>query len=255
MKKLLPVILLATLAAVLYLTLQKDAAGRAPTFADYPAGDARKNAFFDYFAPLVAGQNAEVLQQRGNILEWRDKGGPGWWQRRAFAALANNYFMLDFDPEKDEDWNELLERVDTVPVSLALAQAAKESGWGTSRFAANANNYFGLWCFEPGCGEVPRQRRAGASHEIAAFNSPAESVQSYLRNLNRHRAYAGLRDIRARMRKEGAPLDGIELAAGLGQYSERGQTYVKEIRSMIRFNDLTRFDDCVPDTNENPGSC
>ncbi len=243
MQKALPVALVAAAAAVvLFFSLRES----APAFADYPAGEARKAVFLDYFAPLVAAQNAEILEQREQILEWRDNGVTGWWQSRALAAIAGNYYMEDFDTSADEDWSELLRRVDAVPVSLALAQAATESGWGTSRFATDANNYFGELCFEAGCGLVPENRGSGATYEIASFASPAASVENYLRNLNRHRAYAALRDIRARARAAGERVTGIALAAGLENYSTRGRKYVEELRAMIRVNSLHTYNEAVP---------
>jgi len=116
--------------------------------------------------------------------------------------------------------------VDTIPPSLALAQAANESAWGTSRFARQAHNYYGQWCFEKGCGIVPDRRDANKSHEVAAFDSPRESVARYLHNLN----------------SNSAPVTGIALAAGLGKYSERGADYISELRSMIEFNKLSKYD-------------
>ncbi|NND68171.1 MAG: flagellar biosynthesis protein FlgJ [Halioglobus sp.] len=244
MKQLVLAFALIVFIAAVYWSTQREAVVSAPVFSEIPAGDARKEAFFAYFAPLIAAHNAAILKQREKVLEWREAGGPGWWQGGEFEALTAKYFMQEFDAASEEDWNELLERVDIVPVSLGLAQAAKESGWGTSRFATSANNYFGQWCFEPGCGVVPEKRNAGATHEVANFESPGKSVRSYLQNLNRHRAYARFRDIRAQARTTGGPATGLALAEGLDEYSERGGAYVKELRSMIRYNELDRYDDC-----------
>jgi len=99
--------------------------------------------------------------------------------------------------------------VDTIPPSLALAQAANESAWGTSRFARQAHNYYGQWCFEKGCGIVPDRRDANKSHEVAAFDSPRESVARYLHNLNSNSAYKSLRDIRSRLKAANKPVTGI----------------------------------------------
>ena len=125
-----------------------------------------------------------------------------------------------------------------IPNSLALVQAANESAWGTSRFARDANNYFGQWCFTRGCGLIPANRIEGAHHEVQRFSSPKESVASYLNNLNTHNAYAQLRSIRSNAVKNGEPITGYLLAAGLGKYSERGEAYIEEIRTMIRVNHL-----------------
>lgn len=242
MPKIFIPIIIAAIVAVVIVRELRDTAPPAPAFSDYPAGEARKTAFFDYFAPLVAAENERIRKQRERVLAWRDAGGPGPWQRSAFETLAADYFMADFNPEEKDDWDELLERIDTIPASLPLAQAAKESGWGTSRFATTANNYFGERCFSPGCGVVPQGRPQGATYEFTRFASPAESVRHYLRNLNRHRAYARLRDIRARARDREEPLTGIALTAGLENYSERGHRYLEEIRSLIRFNSLEQYE-------------
>jgi Bax protein len=132
-------------------------------------------------------------------------------------------------------------RVNIIPPAMALAQAAKESGWGTSRFASDGNNYFGQWCYKPGCGLIPKARKTGKSHEVAVFNSAKESVQAYMHNINTHQAYDELRAIRAKLQKTGKPLSGLDLLQGLHAYSERGQIYVKELESMIQFNQLEKF--------------
>jgi Bax protein len=156
--------------------------------------------------------------------------------------MAAYYRINNFDIENDDDWQELLARVNAIPVSLALAQAANESAWGTSRFAREANNFYGQWCFQKGCGLVPARRDKNKTHEVAAFKSPKESVERYIHNLNSHNAYKTLRKIRNRLRTENKLITGIELAEGLLHYSERGKEYIKELQSMIKFNKLTRFD-------------
>jgi Bax protein len=123
-----------------------------------------------------------------------------------------------------------------------MAQSANESAWGTSRFARKGNNFFGQWCFRKGCGLVPKQRDANKTHEVAAFDSPEESVKMYIRNLNSNSAYKSLRDLRAKLRRANKPVTGHALAAGLKHYSERGLEYVKELREMISFNKLARYD-------------
>jgi len=126
--------------------------------------------------------------------------------------------------------------LDQIPESMVLAQAALESAWGTSRFVKGGNNYFGQWCYEAGCGMVPSARQQGANHEVRKFDSARESLHAYFRNINSHRAYRSLRKIRAQKRPAGQPLSGLELLAGLRNYSQRGQDYVDELRKVIRFN-------------------
>jgi Bax protein len=136
----------------------------------------------------------------------------------------------------------LLRRADIVPASLAIAQAANESAWGTSRFAKLGNNFFGQWCFSKGCGIVPKSRDTNKNHEVADFRSPADSVESYMLNLNTHDAYKPLRKIRQSLREEDKAVTGVALSYGLGKYSERGDEYGKEIREMISFNKLAVLD-------------
>ena len=131
-------------------------------------------------------------------------------------------------------------RVDTVPASLVLAQAANESAWGTSRFARRANNFFGVWCFTPGCGITPNRRDAGKTHEVRRYKSVQASVNHYIRMINTNNAYRELREIRAELRDENR-VNGLGLADGLLRYSERGPAYVRELKQMIRYNNLHRY--------------
>jgi Bax protein len=139
----------------------------------------------------------------------------------------------------------LLRRINIIPSSLVLAQAANESAWGTSRFAIEANNYFGQWCYREGCGLVPTERDEGLSHEVKNFNSVVDSVKSYLHMLNSGKAYALLRNLRQQRLEEEKPLTGYELAAGLAKYSERGTAYVASIRSLIVANHLQHYSDAL----------
>lgn len=215
----------------------------APDFSDYEAGTERKQMFFTYFLPLVQERNQEIRLIRQDIEVWsQDPDALGWWDRGEAEDLAEAYGMDSFDTTKTDDWDRLLSRVDIVPPSLALVQAANESAWGTSRFSREGNNFYGQWCFTEGCGMVPGSRDAGKAHEVASFGSAQESVERYIRNLNSHDAYVPLRRIRASLRDSEQPITGVALAAGLGKYSERGDEYIKELKSMIRFNKLTEYD-------------
>lgn len=136
----------------------------------------------------------------------------------------------------------LLRRVDIVPPSLALAQAANESAWGTSRFAREGNNLFGQWCYTPGCGLVPMRRELGGRHEVKRFDWPYDSVASYVHNLNTHPAYRGFRQTRESLQDESQTLSGLALLDGLRSYSERGPEYLTAIRNIIVKNDLQSRD-------------
>lgn len=216
----------------------------APDFSQYEAGPERKQAFFSYFLPIVQQVNQDILATRNELLDLRDKSSLSSSQESYVREVAEAFGLTGFE-FTDADWATLLRRVDVVPPSLALAQAANESAWGTSRFAVEGNNYFGQWCFQPGCGIVPARRDSGKTHEVAEYRSPEVSVENYVRNLNQHNAYRQLREIRARLRRSEEPISGVALAGGLSKYSERGQDYIDELRQMIRFNELGEYDEAL----------
>jgi Bax protein len=206
-----------------------------PDFRQYAAGEERKQAFFDYMTPVIEASNARILALRER-LQTIDPNAISGGDKRWLDALSERYDVVAEDPE--ERIQKLLLRVDVVPVSLALAQAAKESAWGTSRFAREGNNLFGEWCFSKGCGLVPSKRTAGRTHEVRAFKSPGESIDSYLLNLNTHPAYREMRLIRKSLRENDSDILGRKLAQGLARYSERGEIYVTEVQNLIASNDL-----------------
>jgi len=233
----------ALLFAGLLLLLMRLAADDSPDFTLYEAGPERKEAFFSYFLPLIEQRNEELLAIREELQELKARPGAlSFFERLQVRDLAETYEVADFDLADPADWELLIRRIDIVPPSLALAQAANESAWGTSRFAREGNNFYGHWCYVEGCGIVPAQRETDARHEVADFASPEESVERYIHNLNHHPAYQDLRATRAELREEAEPVTGLELVDELTPYSERGEDYVEELRAMIRFNELLEFD-------------
>lgn len=217
-----------------------------PDFASIPDPAERKQLFFEFLQPYIDAQNAKVRSQRQRLLgviEHLHEGLPLERRDRVFLMeLATEYEVEGEDHQADEFLERLLRRVDVIPPSLVLAQAANESAWGTSRFAKEANNFFGQWCYEQGCGLVPNRRRASASHEVKAFNSIEEAVDAYFLNLNTFPSYLDLRLIREELRENARPIDGISLSEGLYSYSERGRAYVRELQSMIHYNELLELD-------------
>jgi uncharacterized FlgJ-related protein len=209
----------------------------------------KKRIFFRSLAPLVLRSNEFILRDRARLEQIRDSWtGPGGLDaedRQWLAELAVAYGVAD-DVEAAVDraaLDELMLRVDIVPVSLALAQCAEESGWGTSRFAAEGNALFGQWSWD-GQGIKPQQQREGmGDYRIAAFETPLQSVMAYMRNLNTHAAYAGLRARRAELRAKGERMSGWELAKALDKYSERGPAYVESLHGIMRVNQLDPADD------------
>jgi len=156
--------------------------------------------------------------------------------------LADEYWVDVDDKSFKQVIGELLIKIDEVPPSLVVAQAINESGWGRSRFAREANNLFGMWCYTPGCGLVPERRRANDKHEVKRYASIQASVYEYLRNINRNKAYVELRALRAEQRQRLQPLSGDYLAQGLRRYSSIGAEYVNRIRNIIRTRELARLD-------------
>jgi Bax protein len=157
-------------------------------------------------------------------------------------GLADEFWVDVDDKSFKQILGELLIKIDEVPPSLVVAQAINESGWGRSRFAREANNLFGMWCYTPGCGLVPERRRANDKHEVKRYASIQDSVDEYLRNINRNKAYSELRTLRAEQRQRLQSLSGEYLAQGLRRYSSIGGEYVNRIRGIIRSRQLDRLD-------------
>ncbi|MDQ8187503.1 glucosaminidase domain-containing protein [Pelagicoccus sp. SDUM812002] len=213
-----------------------------PNFAAITTGNDRKQAFFDFLEPFVAEANGNILEERAAALKleayFERNGRLNGSRMEAFNDQRQIYKLDPVESASSRSFEELLNRVDTIPASLALAQAAIESGWGTSRFARQGNNLFGMWCYEPGCGLVPKRRSPGKTHEVTVYRSPRESFLAYLRNLNTGSAYTALRDIRAAHRENGVEPTGRDLAPGLVRYSQERWTYVDKVRGMISANGL-----------------
>ncbi|MDX8404856.1 MAG: glucosaminidase domain-containing protein [Mariprofundus sp.] len=195
-----------------------------------------KRSFITLMKPIIKQENAQILQNRLLLQQWKSQALLSSSERHALNRMAEAYKVsLQGDPD-GQFWNHMLRRVDIVPLDMVLAQAANESAWGNSRFARQGNNYFGQWCYQAGCGLVPLRRNSGAHHEVKRFASPQLSVRAYLRNLNTSAAYKMLRKLRLLKRRNNEPLDAEFLALGLKGYSERGMAYVKSIRSLVRAN-------------------
>ncbi len=195
-----------------------------------------KNSFFTLMKPVIEAESTRILQIRQQVLRLKSSARLQKQEVVWIHQIATEYHVPFNGKPDSRFWHQLLARVDIVPLEMALAQAANESAWGNSRFARDANNYFGHWCFKKGCGLVPLHRKAGARHEVQRFDSLASSVRAYMKNMNTGRAYQQLRTIRQSMRRQGQTLDAEQLALGLTQYSERGTDYVRIIRSIIRKN-------------------
>jgi Bax protein len=223
-----------------------------PDFSAINDVKTKKRTFFAYLLPLVQQSNQEINSERATFLEvgkrLEDKRPLTAQQTDAIRLLAKKYRVTTDEPLSENAMTSenimalLNRRIDTIPASLALAQAANESAWGTARFAVKGNNYFGLWCWSSNCGLVPNERSEGKTHEVSKFAAPVDGVKYYMQTLNSHPAYKKLRDLRLAARANNTPITGTLLAGGLLSYSERGEAYIEELREMIRFNNLGQFD-------------
>ncbi len=216
-----------------------------PNFAAIDDVNEKKDTFFSFLRPSINIENKRITKERAFLTKLSESGLNSIDSEDAsYAKRLGKLYSLPVPSEGlDQAWlTEMLNRVNVLPEALVLTQAANESAWGTSRFATKANNYFGHWCYTKGCGLVPLQRNEGSSHEVATFSSSQESVHRYFMNLNRNRAYADLREIRAKLAAQGDDLlttaTATELTNGLLKYSERGSDYVTDLQAMIRHNEV-----------------
>ena len=207
----------------------------------------KKSAFFSLVYPLIEQENIAVLETRKKLHAMKqdtsNKQALSDSDTSLMNALMKKYKVTTKNRTQTQQLDQLLFQIDIIPPSLAMAQSANESAWGKSRFAKQANNYFGQWCFSKGCGIVPSQRSANSKHEVRRFENVQASVRSYIKNINTTRAYKKLRTLRHKLRKQQKKPNGKALAAGLIRYSSRGKEYIKEIRAMIRQNKLIKYDE------------
>ncbi|MCL1123754.1 glucosaminidase domain-containing protein [Shewanella surugensis] len=221
------------------LTKNATQANKIPNFADMATISEKKRAFFRYLNPLVHQQNAIISDERQFLFSIRTELAQGRTLTTAEEFRLNQItekYQYTLRSLNQQTLNALLIRVDIIPDPLVLIQAAKESGWGSSRFAREGFNFFGQWCYKKGCGLVPRSRSQGLSHEVAVFSSVEASVAAYMRNLNSNAAYSLFRKIRADLREKGETPIADQLVYGLINYSERQQAYINELLSLLRHN-------------------
>ena len=198
-------------------------------------GDAQKQSFIKLVLPLILAANDELLQRREAVkasVQANDRNKLDQW-----AVL----YRIDSEHFDDFELAErLLRRVDTIPVALALAQAAVESGWGTSRFAQQGNALFGQWAWTESAGMRP----LAASNEravVRSFGSLLESVRAYMHNLNTHQNYKRFRDARYRLKPQTEAVKASRLATYLDSYAEIGQAYVKKLLAVMSSNNFDQY--------------
>jgi len=195
----------------------------------------RKEFFIQIVLPLILQENNNIRLDRKRLFSIINKSNNTDLEKKWLGKKYKQYGV----PLKD--LSTLKIRMDEVPVSLALAQAAKETGWGTSRFAQEGNALFGQWTWS-GEGLKPKESDENEGHKVMKFNVLQASVRAYQRNLNTHQTYKNFRLARAQLRDAGKPLDSIILAEYLNKYAETGKEYVKVLQKIIKQNDLKDFD-------------
>ena len=198
----------------------------------------KKDTFIKIVMPLILDENDKILEDRKKLFKILGKQsnsmGERVWLKRRFK---------DYQIEK-EDIAELKLRMDIIPTSIAIAQAAKESGWGTSRFALEGNAMYGQWTWGQD-GIEPSQKDNSKDHKILKFPMLQSSVKAYMKNLNTHRGYKEFRNNRSVLRKENKNISGLALVDYLYNYAQTGSEYVKILKKIITQNDLTDFDNSV----------
>jgi len=198
----------------------------------------KKNIFFRLLGPLVLMSNEEIEKERLRLsTESKDSS----WTR----DLALKYRVIKKDEQElsQARFDELKKRVDIIPPSLALAQGAEESGWGTSRFAAEGNALFGQWDFSGEGMRPTQQRKELGDYGLARFDTALDSVKGYMLNLNTSHAYEKLRTLRQELRTKNEKVTGWKLAETLDKYSERGKAYIDGLHDMMSYNKLQATDD------------
>ena len=196
----------------------------------------RKDLFIQIILPLVIKENNNIKLDRNKLFSILNKSKNTTAENTWLNAKFKQYGVVN------KDLSTLKIRLDEIPVSMVIAQAAKETGWGTSRFAQEGNALFGQWTWS-GEGIKPASADTDSTHKVMKFKILQASVRAYQRNLNTHTSYKDFRSARAEFRDEGKKLDSIILSEYLDKYAETGKEYVRILQQIIRQNDLTDFDD------------
>ena len=196
----------------------------------------KKNLFIKIILPLILEENNRVKLDRKKLFAILNKSNNSDVEKRWVNQKFKQYGVLN------KDLLTLKVRMDIVPVSLAIAQAAKETGWGKSRFALEGNALFGQWTWS-GKGIKPADADENTTHKVMKFKVLKTSVKAYLRNLNTHSSYKRFRLVRAVLRDNGKNLDSLALADYLDKYAETGEKYIIILKKIIKQNNLKDFDD------------
>ena len=218
---------------IIFSSLPKD-------FMDINSVSERKNLFINTLLPIAFIENLKILDDRKKILDWWSQSNGETYQREFWPNWL--YDVSDKYDYEGSNIGELLMRVDIVPLSLALAQAAIESGWGTSRYLREGNALYGQYTFDKNLGLKPQDRDKNKNFYVRKFINLSDSTRSYLKNINTHNAYVKFRQERGTLRMNGDSLKGLSLVKFLDNYSERRAEYVSDIKTIIETNNFMKFD-------------
>jgi Bax protein len=196
----------------------------------------RKEMFIKIVLPLIVKENNKIRIDRKRLFTILNKNSNTNIEKKWLEKKYKQYGV------RQKDLSTLKIRMDEIPVSLAIAQAAKETGWGTSRFALKGNALFGQWTWS-GEGLKPKNADQGKDHKVMKFHSLQLSVRAYLRNLNTHSTYKNLRKARTELRNQNKPLDSFILSKHLDKYAETGSQYIEVLKKIIEQNNLKDFDE------------
>ena len=198
----------------------------------------KKDTFIKIVMPLILDENNKIFENRKKLFKILSKQNNSRGERVWLKRRFEDYGI------KNEDVTELKIRMDVIPVSIAIAQAAKESGWGTSRFALEGNAMFGQWTWGKK-GISPLKREKNKDHKILKFPILRSSVQAYKNNLNTHKGYREFREKRAELRRKNKKISGVVLVQYLHNYAATGSEYTKILKKIIEQNQLTDFDNAI----------
>ncbi len=196
----------------------------------------KKEMFIKIVLPLIVKENTKIRSDRKILFKILNKNSNTNIEKKWLEKKFKQYGV------RQNDIPTLKVRLDEIPVSLAIAQAAKETGWGTSRFARKGNALFGQWTWS-GEGLKPKEAERGETHKVMKFHSLQLSVRAYLRNLNTHKSYINLRRARSELRNNDKPLDSLILSNHLDKYAETGSQYIEVLQKIINQNKLKDFDE------------
>lgn len=201
----------------------------------------QKIYFFEYLYKLSKNENEKILEEKRFVKNYLNSNllniNPQSTEFLRLIKIKEKYRV-----KKLYDLNSYMIKIDIIPPSLSLAQAAIESGWGKSRFVKTANNIFGHWTYNPKIGIIPKERKMGERHLIRVFKNLQDSIKAYMLNLNRNSAYKSFQNKRSQIRLKDKQPSGLVLSQTMINYSGIGKEYLSILKNVIKKNNLEKYD-------------